>query len=55
MDKYGVEEFITELQKNAADGKLRCPLCGEEVLDAESPTPRCVTHGSAPFEEVPRN
>jgi hypothetical protein len=54
MEKYGVEEFIDELKKNAADGPLRCPLCGKELLDAESTTPRCPEHGSAPFEEAPR-
>jgi rubrerythrin len=55
MEKYGVEEFVAELKKQAEDGKLRCPLCGTEVLDAESPTPRCIQHGSAPFETLPRD
>lgn len=51
MEKYGVEEFISELRKSAAeDGVMRCPICQKEVLDAESPTPRCPEHGSAPFE-----
>jgi uncharacterized Zn finger protein (UPF0148 family) len=50
MEKYGVEEFIGELRKNASDGKLVCPICGKEVIDADSKTPRCEEHGSLPFE-----
>jgi len=55
MEKYGVEEFIAGLRKYAEGGVLHCPICGKEVLDAEGPTPRCPEHGSAPFEEIPRD
>jgi hypothetical protein len=55
MEKYGVEESTDELRKSAADGVMHCPLCGKEVIDAESPTPRCPEHGSAPFEKNSRD
>jgi len=48
MDKYGVDTSKNDGEKTAAEGS-KCPICGAD-LDLNSPTPKCPTHGTAPFE-----
>lgn len=49
MEKYGVNTTSDGGEKTAAKtGK--CPICNSD-LDSNSPTPRCPTHGTAPFEK----
>lgn len=49
VDKYGVDTSKQgEGEKTAAE-QGKCPICGAG-LDPNSPTPKCPTHGTAPFE-----
>jgi len=47
MEKYGVDTSKSG-EKTASEGG-KCPICGA-ALDPNSPTPKCPTHGTAPFE-----
>lgn len=50
MEKYGVDTTTESGEKTAAKTG-RCPICGSD-LDPNSPTPKCLVHGTAPFEKT---
>jgi ssDNA-binding Zn-finger/Zn-ribbon topoisomerase 1 len=50
MDKYGVDTTDNQDTNKIASEIGKCPKCGDR-LDVNSPTPRCPTHGTYPFEK----